>query len=102
VALPTLPLVERQTVERRLIEVHGRLVKARDELAIVEEQLLMFTETAEDARVRALVSETPLANHEWQEARRHEEAMIRGRDSARARVGELERAQDELLAKLVV
>jgi hypothetical protein len=94
--------VERQTVERRLTEVHGRLVKAREELAIVEEQLLMFTDTAEDARLRALVSETPLANHEWQEARRHEEAMIRGRDSARARVGELERTQDELLAKLVV
>lgn len=94
--------MERQTVERRLTEVHGRLVKARGELAIVEEQLLMFTDTAEDARLRALVSETPLANHEWQEARRHEEAMIRGRDSARARVGELERTQDELLAKLVV
>jgi hypothetical protein len=94
--------VERQTVERRLTEVHGRLVKARQELAIVEEQLAMFTETAEDARLRALVSETPLANHEWQEARRHEEAMTRGRDAASARVAELERAQDELLSKLVV
>ncbi len=62
----------------------------------------MFTETAEDARLRALVSETPLANHEWQEARRHEEAMTRGRDAASARVAELERAQDELLSKLVV
>ncbi|MGO9196040.1 MAG: hypothetical protein ACLQK4_02795 [Acidimicrobiales bacterium] len=94
--------MERQTVERRLTEVHGRLVKARQELAIVEEQLAMFTETAEDARLRALVSETPLANHEWQEARRHEEAMTRGRDAASARVAELERAQDELLSKLVV
>jgi len=89
-------------VERRLTEVHARLVKARQELAIVEEQLLVFTETAEDARIRALVSETPLASHDWQEARRHEEAMLRGRDSARSRVEELERAQDELLSKLVV
>ncbi|MHB1988421.1 MAG: hypothetical protein ACYCSF_10615 [Acidimicrobiales bacterium] len=94
--------MERQSVERHLTEVHERLVKARQELAIVEEQLLVFTETAEDARLRALVSETPLAQHEWQEARRHEEAMSRGRDAARARVGELERAQDELLSKLVV
>jgi hypothetical protein len=94
--------VERQAVERRLSEVHERLVKARQELAIVEEQLEVFTETAEDARVRALVSETPLANHDWNEARRHEEAMTRSRDSARARVAELEKAQDELLNKLVV
>jgi hypothetical protein len=94
--------VERQSVERRLSDVHDRLVRARQELAILEEQLLVFIETAEEARLRALVSETPLANHEWQEARRHEEAMTRGRDSARARVEELERAQDELIDQLVV
>ncbi len=94
--------MDQQSLERRLTEVHQRLVKARQELAIIEEQLLVFTETADEARLRALVSETPLANHEWQEARRHEEAMMRGRDTAKARVGELERAQDELLNKLVV
>ena len=94
--------MEQRSIERRLTEVHDRLLKARQELAIVEEQLVVFAETAEDARIRALVSETPLADHDWQEARRHEEAMLRGRDAARARVVELEKAQDELLAKLVV
>jgi hypothetical protein len=94
--------VEQQVVQRRLTEVHERLVKARQELAIVEEQLLVFDETADDARIRSLVSETPLANHDWNEARRHADAMRRGRDDARARVTELERAQDELLGKLVV
>jgi hypothetical protein len=89
-------------VRRRLTDVHQRLVKARQELAILEEQLLVFDETADDARIRSLVSETPLANHDWNEARRHADAMRRGRDDLRARVGELERAQDELLAKLVV
>lgn len=94
--------MERRSVEQKLTEVHARLVKARQELAILDEQLEVFTETAEDARLRALVSETPLAEHEWHEARRHEEAMQRGRDSARQLVVELERAQDELLSKLVV
>lgn len=94
--------MERQSVERRLTEVHARLVKARQELSILEEQLVVFTDTAEDLRLRALVSETPLAEHEWQEARRHEEAMTRGLDSARQRVAELERTQDDLLTKLVV
>jgi hypothetical protein len=94
--------VSQQVVQRRLTDVHQRLVKARQELAVVEEQLLVFDETADDARIRSLVSETPLANHDWNEARRHADAMRRGRDDARARVAELERAQDELLAKLVV
>lgn len=94
--------VEQQVVQRRLTEVHERLVKARQELAIVEEQLTVFDETADDARIRSLVSETPLANHEWNEARRHAEAMQRSRDMQKARVDELERAQDELAGKLVV
>jgi hypothetical protein len=84
------------------MEVHQRLVRARQELAIAEEQLLSFVETADDARLRSLVSETPLADHEWREASRHLQAMERGRDSAKARVAELERDQDELLSKLVV
>ncbi|HLN06705.1 MAG TPA: hypothetical protein VK217_10535, partial [Acidimicrobiales bacterium] len=67
-----------------------------------EEQLDVFLETADEARIRSLVSETPLADREWQDARRHADAMIRSRDFARARVAELERAQDELLGKLVV
>jgi hypothetical protein len=94
--------VGQQVVQRRLTDVHQRLVKARQELAIVEEQLLVFDETADDARIRSLVSETPVANHDWNEARRHADAMRRGRDAVRARVTELERAQDELLSKLVV
>lgn len=94
--------MERRTVEERLSEVHRRLVKARAELAILEEQLDVVSETSEDARIRALVAETPLADHEFHEARRHEEAMARSRDGAKARVAELERTQDELLSRLVV
>jgi hypothetical protein len=94
--------VKREEVESRLLEVHARLVRARQELAVVEEQLDVFLETADEARVRALVSETPLADRDWQDAQRHAGAMVRARDTASARVAELERAQDDLLAKLVV
>jgi len=78
------------------------LVRARQELAVAEEQLDVFLETAEETRIRSLVSETPLADRDWQDAQRHADAMTRARDTARARVAELERAQDELLGKLVV
>ena len=89
-------------VERRLRDVHAKLVYARAELAIVEEQLAAFIDDADDARIRSLVAETPLADREWQEASRHAAAMQRGLDLAKQRVAELEQLQDELLDKLVV
>ena len=52
--------MKRDQVERRLFEVHTLLVRARQELAVIEEQLDVFLETAEESRIRALVSETPL------------------------------------------
>ncbi|MGA2531202.1 MAG: hypothetical protein ABSG36_18845 [Acidimicrobiales bacterium] len=94
--------MKRDQVESRLLDIHARLVRARQELAVVEEQLDVFLETAEETRIRSLVSETPLADRDWQDAQRHAEAMMRARDSASARVVELERVQDELLGKLVV
>jgi hypothetical protein len=94
--------MKRDQVESRLLEVHARLVRARQELAVAEEQLDVFLETAEETRIRSLVSETPLADRDWQDAKRHADAMTRARDNASARVVELERAQDELLGKLVV
>jgi hypothetical protein len=94
--------MKRDQVESRLLDVHARLVRARQELAVVEEQLDVFLETAEETRIRSLVSETPLADRDWQDAQRHAEAMVRARDTASARVSELEHLQDELLGKLVV
>ena len=94
--------MQRGSIERRLREVHARLLRAREELAVLDEQLAVFDETADDARIRSLVSETPLADHEWHEAQRHADAMRRAREAAVASVAELERSQDDLLSKLVV
>ncbi len=92
----------RQRVERRLFDVHARLERARAELALADEQLAALDESAEEAKIRMLVAETPLAEREWHEARRHADVMARSRDAARTAVAELERAQDELLSQLIV
>ena len=84
-------------VERRLRDVHGRLVRAREELAVLDEQLAVVSEEAEDARLRSLVSETPLAAHEYTEVQRHADAMVRARAALLAQVEGLERRRDELL-----
>jgi len=62
-------------VERRLMDVSRRLRKTREELAIADEQLMALAEAADEARLRSLVSETPLAAKESQEAQRHADAM---------------------------
>ena len=88
-------------LERRLAETTGRLKALREELAVVDEQLAALTETADDARLRALVSETPLADRESRDASRHADAMARHRADVAGQVTELERAQDQLLDRLV-
>jgi hypothetical protein len=93
--------MSRNLIERRLTEVNQRLKRAREELALVEEQLVALSDAAEESRIRALVSETPLAESEHHEAQKHADAMARSRASVLASILELERAQDELLDRLV-
>jgi hypothetical protein len=76
------------------------LVRAREELAVLDEQLEVVLESADEARVRSLVSETPLAAHEHSEAKRHADAMVRARAAQASAVMDLERRQDELLASV--
>ena len=88
-------------LRRRLIDVSERLKRVRAELAVAEEQLVFLEEVAEDARMRALVAETPLADVESRDARRHTDALARHRDTLRETVLQLERTQDELLDRLL-
>lgn len=68
---------------------------------MTDEQLALLAEQADDARLRALVSETPLAGHEHRQAARHADAMRRHRAEVVAGIEELERTQDDLLDRLV-
>ena len=88
-------------VERRLSEVSSRLKHLREELAVSDEQLGHLAETADDARLRALVSETPLADREHQDAQRHADAMQRHRAEVLESIARLEVTQDELLDRLM-
>ena len=93
--------MSRSLVERRLAEVSSRLRQLRDDLAVSEEQLAHLAETADDARLRSLVSETPLADREHHEAQRHADAMQRHRADLLEGIARLEQTQDELLDRLM-
>ncbi|MGH9263403.1 MAG: hypothetical protein ACRD1D_01795 [Acidimicrobiales bacterium] len=87
-------------VERKLSESAERLRQLRTELAVVDEQLAFLNDAADDARLRAMVSETPMADREHREAQKHADAMARHRAQLAIQIGELERSQDELLERL--
>jgi hypothetical protein len=87
-------------LERKLIEVGERLKQLRAELVITDEQMVQFVDEADDARLRALVSETPLADRDHHEAQRHADAMGRHRAEVLSTIEQLERRQDELLDRL--
>jgi len=93
--------VGRALIERRLRDVSDRLKTLSRDLAVAEEQLAHLADEADDARLRALVSETPIAGHDHREAQRHADAMRRHRDELVADIRALEASQDDLLDRLV-
>jgi hypothetical protein len=92
----------RTTIERRLNDAHRRLMRARGELAVLDEQLAVVNEMADDTRLRALVAETPVAAKEHDEVSRQASAMLRTRQELVEHITEMERRQDDLLDRLVV
>jgi len=88
-------------VERRLREVAGRLGQLREELAVSAEQLAHLADAADDARLRALVSETPISDRDHRQAERHADAMRRHRAAVTDEIARLEQEQDDLLDRLL-
>lgn len=89
--------MSRASIERRLRSVAQQLVSAREDLSVTEEQLRQLAGEADDARLRALVSETPLAEREHRKASRHADRLRQHRDRLATKIGALERDQDALL-----
>ena len=87
----------RTRIERQLADVGTRLGSLRSDLSIAQQAVLQVEYEADDARLRALVSETPSAQREHEEVRRQAEIMRRNRDELLAEVSKLEARQDELL-----
>jgi hypothetical protein len=92
--------VPRSALERRLIDTSDRLKRLRADLAVAREQVAYLDAEADDARLRALVSETPLADAEAREAARHADAQRRQLDELESSIVELQREQDALLDRM--
>lgn len=87
-------------IERKLRRVGEHLRSLRDDLRVTEEHLAQLSDEEEDARIRALVSETPVAEKEHRKASRHAERLRSSRTKALTKIADLEREQDDLLDRL--
>lgn len=90
----------RSIIERRLVDISERLKRLRADLAVTVEQLVYMEDDAEDKRLRSLVAETPLADVEAREARRHSDALAGHRADLERSIRELEAEQDALLDRM--
>ena len=89
------------SIQKSLAEIGDRLNKARNDLRIVEEQLLFQMDVLEDAKTRALVAETPLADREFRVARDDHDRLVKQREEAQRDIAELQREQDRLLDRML-
>ncbi len=82
--------------------MNKKILRAREQLNIIIEQLAALTEEADEAHIDAIVSETPLARDRDKHAQRHVVALQKEADAARAKIAKLKRLQDELIGQAVI
>jgi hypothetical protein len=88
-------------ISDRLSALSGEIAEEQTQLRILEEQVTFQQEVAEEARIRALVSETPLADRESREAGDDLARLMRSRDDVLRRVADLRAEQDSLLERML-
>lgn len=93
-------VVMKWLIERRLADAAARLKNARVELMVLDEQLDVISEEADDLRIRAMVAETPQALSEHSFGQRHVKAMGNARADLVKKIADLTKLQDDLLDQL--
>jgi hypothetical protein len=88
-------------IAQRLRARSAEIATLQTEIGILEEQIAFQTEIADDARIRALVSETPIADRDAQVASGDLARIMRSRADALKRLEQLRADQDGLLERML-
>jgi len=92
--------VDHKLIEKRLRRNSENVKQLQLELTLLDEQLAALSDDANEKEMRSLVSETPLALHEYRDAQKHVDALLEHRDFLLRAIAEQTRNQDELLDRL--
>lgn len=87
-------------LQGKLVRLSARVRELSEELRVVEDQLSHLAEETDELSLRALVAETPAAEFEYREAKRHSDAMQRHREGLRNELADVERRINELLDRM--
>lgn len=88
-------------IESRLRALSEEIDALKTEARILDEQIDFQSDVAEDARIRSIVSETPLADRDAREASGDLTRMQRVRADLEARIASLRAEQDRLLERML-
>jgi chromosome segregation ATPase len=88
-------------LEARLRAISEEIEALKTEVRILDEQIDFQSDVAEDAHIRSVVSETPLADRESREASADLERMKKVRAELDARIASLRAEQDRLLERML-
>ncbi len=84
-------------VEQAFAQIGDKLAKAREEIAVLEEQIFFQIDVLEEANTRMVISETPLAEREYRVAKQDHVRLEQERTKVLEKIEELKREQDRLL-----
>ena len=94
--------VRQATARRKVQDLQARIVTMRAEVAVLDDQIEVMDAEVQELRVRAVVSETPLAVKEHAEAARHAELAHRARQDWIDEIRRVEEERDHLLDEISV
>ena len=87
-------------LQRRLAQTAARLKELRLELLVVSDQMSHMVDDANDLSLRALVSETPSAEFEYRESKKHADVIVHHHGQLVAEIADLERRMNDLLDRM--
>lgn len=87
-------------LQRKLAQASGRLRELREELRVVEDQKIQLVDEADELSLRALVAETPAAEFEYREAKKHADALVRHHAQVSREIAEIEQRINDLLDRM--
>ena len=87
-------------LHRKLAQSSSRLRELQEELRVVKDQLSQLVDETDELSLRALVSETPAAEFEYREAKKHSDAITRHHDKVVAEIADLETRINDLLDRM--
>ena len=98
--ISTLTPMGQRLLQRRLSQASSRLKELREELRIVDDQMSHLVDEADELSLRVLVSETPGAEFEYRQARRHADTIVRHHGRIKDEIAELEQRINGLLDRM--